>query len=312
MAMSCFNTRIVCSDAFLLMSFEAQALYFQLSMDCDKWGVFLSPLMTMRKMGLTNGAFDELLEKRFILPTGEGGYLIKHYLINNMVRKDRMKTCDFKDHLAHFIIKPNGAYSERPEDNDQPVVDELVANGWLTGNDGMPFGSRCGNHWYADGKPADNQVATSGIPADSQRFTMRHYNTNTNTNTNTNKYIGHAEDAWPVENPNSQSKAMENFEDFYSLYPYKRNRKAALKAWEALEPDGETYIAIMAGLSEALDSEEWNDNDGKYIPQPANWLSGRCWEDDYKPKYKPGCGPLNPSSPAYKPLSVRRAKKETQ
>ena len=42
-------------------------------------------------------------------------------------------------------------------------------------------------------------------------------------------------------------------------------------------------------MSDALNaqkqSDQWMRDDGRYIPHPATWLNGRCWEDDPGPMY---------------------------
>lgn len=82
---------------------------------------------------------------------------------------------------------------------------------------------------------------------------------------------------------NKPKKAeSEQFKLFYSAYPNKKKRPDAFKAWGQV--DGDTLAPeIMAGLDKALKSAEWAKEGGQYIPYPASWLRGRCWEDSYTP-----------------------------
>jgi len=79
------------------------------------------------------------------------------------------------------------------------------------------------------------------------------------------------------------------FDEFWKSYPKKQARKDALKAWKALvTPDLE---AILSGLEQAVGSESWQKEEGKYIPLPATWLRGARWEDEPPPAPPDPYGP---------------------
>lgn len=69
------------------------------------------------------------------------------------------------------------------------------------------------------------------------------------------------------------------FSAWWSRYPNKGNKPAALRAWRKLKPANGTIVAIMAGLDAAIHSEQWQREGGQFIPLPASWLNGRRWED---------------------------------
>lgn len=71
------------------------------------------------------------------------------------------------------------------------------------------------------------------------------------------------------------------FLSFYSAYPKKRNKPSALKVWAELSPSKDKAAEIMCGLQRAKTSAEWVRDNGRYIPQPANWLKAEGWQDDY-------------------------------
>jgi hypothetical protein len=95
--------------------------------------------------------------------------------------------------------------------------------------------------------------------------------TNTNTNTNTSKPIS----------------LSSGFDEFYLAYPRKQSKDDAVKAWKKLKPDESLITAILAGLSRAKQSEQWKDNNGKFIPYPASWLNKGGWKDEYTPSAEP-------------------------
>ena len=77
----------------------------------------------------------------------------------------------------------------------------------------------------------------------------------------------------------SKSKALEDsFNQFWLLYPRKRARIPALKAWKRIAPDYETLLKILSGVVRYQKSGEWADP--KFIPYPATFLNQGRWEDE--------------------------------
>lgn len=80
-------------------------------------------------------------------------------------------------------------------------------------------------------------------------------------------------------------EAPVSFEEFYSLYPKKKARADALKAWETLWKKGifrrkeDWEQRARPALIAQLASDDWCKENGAYVPLPATWLRGRRWED---------------------------------
>ncbi len=74
------------------------------------------------------------------------------------------------------------------------------------------------------------------------------------------------------------------FEAFYAVYPKKRSKGDAEKAWKALKPDSSLVSKIILAVIEWQASPEWQKDDGKYIPYPASWLRAKGWEDEMQSK----------------------------
>ena len=108
-----FNIDIVGSDAFLDMDHESQALYLQLSMRADDDGFIGNPKTVVRIAGVSNAAFEELLQKRFILQFKSGVVVVKHWKINNDIKKDRYAPTVYTDEFQMLSTKENKAYTER-------------------------------------------------------------------------------------------------------------------------------------------------------------------------------------------------------
>ena len=108
-----FSIDIVGSDAFLDMAHESQALYLQLSMRADDDGFIGNPKTVVRIAGVSNAAFEELLQKRFILQFPSGVVVVKHWKINNDIKKDRYSPTVYTDEFQMLSTKENKAYTER-------------------------------------------------------------------------------------------------------------------------------------------------------------------------------------------------------
>lgn len=106
-----FSPDIVASDAFLDMPISSQALYFHLGMYADDDG-FVNPKKIMRMLGAPDDDLKVLLTKRFVLPFESGVVVIKHWLIHNLIRKDRYKETRYLEEKKLIKVKENGAYTE--------------------------------------------------------------------------------------------------------------------------------------------------------------------------------------------------------
>ena len=80
------------------------------------------------------------------------------------------------------------------------------------------------------------------------------------------------------------------FSLFWGLYPKKKARAEALKAWCKINPQDGLLEQILTAVRLQSNSADWKKEKGKYIPLPASWLNGKRWEDemDIKPKGDPG------------------------
>lgn len=120
-----FSPDIVDSDAFLDMPQTSQLLYFHLAMRADDDG-FVSPKKIMRLVGAGEDDLKVLLTKRFVLAFQSGVIVIKHWLIHNLIRKDRYKETRYLEEKNQLIVKENGSYTE------------LATNGLPNGNQMAP------------------------------------------------------------------------------------------------------------------------------------------------------------------------------
>lgn len=106
-----FSTRIIDSDAFLEMPLSTQALYFHLSMRADDDGFLNNAKRIMDMIKANQNDYDLLLAKSFIIQFPDGICVIKHWRINNYIRKDRYHETVYTEEKELLTVKKNGAYS---------------------------------------------------------------------------------------------------------------------------------------------------------------------------------------------------------
>lgn len=88
----------------------------------------------------------------------------------------------------------------------------------------------------------------------------------------------------PVNEPKSMgTDSMEGFDQFWKLYPKKKSRKDAAKAWAKLKPNDELRQTVITALGSHCVSEDWAKDGGRYIPNAATWLNGERWHDELAP-----------------------------
>ena len=73
---------------------------------------------------------------------------------------------------------------------------------------------------------------------------------------------------------------VELFDEFWAQYPNKKAKGKAREVWMRMKINSVLYNSIMSGLDRAKDSDEWKQDNGKFIPHPATWLRGERWLDE--------------------------------
>ncbi len=85
-----------------------------------------------------------------------------------------------------------------------------------------------------------------------------------------------------VEKPVRAAKPKDehrHFAAFWTAYPRKTAKPAAITAFARIDPDDATFAAMLAALDRQRRSPDWCKDDGRFIPHPATWLNQRRWED---------------------------------
>ena len=70
------------------------------------------------------------------------------------------------------------------------------------------------------------------------------------------------------------------FLEFWSSYPRKEGKGAAIKAWRKIKSPKETLQLILIALEWQKQTEQWTKENGQYIPMPATYLNQQRWLDE--------------------------------
>lgn len=71
------------------------------------------------------------------------------------------------------------------------------------------------------------------------------------------------------------------FDEFWNIYPKKIGKGAALKKWEGLKRTGRLppLESLIGAIENQKTWEQWQKDEGQFIPNPATWLNQGRWDD---------------------------------
>lgn len=83
-----------------------------------------------------------------------------------------------------------------------------------------------------------------------------------------------------LNDPDCRAPWMKAFEEeFWPIYPKKVDKQGSMKAFKrAVQVDKHQVSAILEGLRAWLEDEQWNRDNGKFIPYPKTWINAHRWE----------------------------------
>ena len=74
--------------------------------------------------------------------------------------------------------------------------------------------------------------------------------------------------------------AEDLFLKFWGKYPKKAGRAAAYDAFKKLGVTDALLLEMLHALAIQSASQQWKEDNGRYIPHASTWLNGRRWEDE--------------------------------
>lgn len=81
----------------------------------------------------------------------------------------------------------------------------------------------------------------------------------------------------------------DGFDLFWSKYPRKIGKQAALKAWKRTASIRPSLDDLCAALECQKRSPQWQKDGGQYIPYPSTWLNAGRWEDEIQDEPEDDC-----------------------
>ena len=73
---------------------------------------------------------------------------------------------------------------------------------------------------------------------------------------------------------------LDGFDAFWAAYPRKTGKGEARKAWAKIKPNAELIQQILDAVKWQSQSDQWQKDNGQFIPHPATWLNQQRWEDE--------------------------------
>lgn len=118
---------VVCSDEYIDLSFEAQSLYIQLTVEADNFGFVGGVKRIMRSIGVTETAMEELTKARFVIPFDSGVLVVRHWLLGNgQFKGDRIYESKYPRELSKVFVDADFTYGIQTEDSgfqtDSPIT----------------------------------------------------------------------------------------------------------------------------------------------------------------------------------------------
>lgn len=108
-------------------------------------------------------------------------------------------------------------------------------------------------------------------------------NTNTNTDINTDINTDKSAGAKQTEKLITVNEKDKGFEQFWEIYPTKRKKHVAKIAWLNMRVHSqEQYALIGAAVERYKKTDQWQEKNGRYIPDPDTFLQDERWTDEIK------------------------------
>lgn len=114
------------SGAFCALPPRAQALYVHFQLYADDDGVVANEKLPMISCGANSKDLATLVETRFLLRAGSV-YIIKHWWLNNTLKRDRHKRTTWANEIKDVIfIRQDRVYSDHEGPDRMPFLDGLT------------------------------------------------------------------------------------------------------------------------------------------------------------------------------------------
>jgi uncharacterized protein YdaU (DUF1376 family) len=84
----------------------------------------------------------------------------------------------------------------------------------------------------------------------------------------------------PTPRKNRGVTYTDDFLTFWNTYPKKVGKDAAWRAWKARNGTRPALADLVTAISKQTQSDQWQKENGQFIPNPATWLNQGRWADE--------------------------------
>lgn len=239
-----FNLKIIDTDAFLDMPATTQVLYFHLSMRADDDGFIGNPKRIMRMVGASDDDMRILIAKQFVIPFESGVCVIKHWRIHNYIQKDRYNPTFHKYEKELLTIGDDQSYkliSQEKMDtkciHDVSKTDTQVSIGYSYSKDNNKY-------MCVDTHMPPSPSAPAECVSSSEKQKKR----------------------------KKQEDYTEDFEEFWTSYPRKVEKKTAYKAWNARIKNGTNPQEMIQAAKNYARYCQLNGTEERFIKHPSTFI----------------------------------------
>jgi len=254
------SKKITEHDNFTSLPATAQALYVHLVLNADDDGLCDKINIALNNSHAKKKDLDALVKLHYIIKFDSGVLAIKHWGMQNSIRKDRYTPTEYQEELATLTLKPNGAYSMPAR---QPNDNQTTTTGCQNGNQMATNGCQDGNQTTTKCQP----LVANPLPQDRLgKDRLGKDRVITGDYTHTRAREGEA----PEKDP-------DGFEAFWATYPRKSGdiKEAYMTYLDALADGANpgTLITAAQELAERNTAPE----DFRHIPSAEKWLRNTAW-----------------------------------
>ena len=258
----CLAEEIMMSDAFVSLSLDARSLYVALQYRTDDDGVVNSAKITARLIGVDESCISELCENKFLIDFPKQRVcVIKHWWVHNPKRTDRYKASKYAEIMSELTLGNDKIYHlKRPNGNQmatarQPNGNQMAAEVKLS-KDKLSKVL----------KTIEQKKVATSLPLVDAPHEIANDDTNDTTKNDTMK--------------NEHQNQPSLFEQFWNAYPRKIGKQKCLNYFKAHKVQKSLIDKMLKSIAEQKQSEQWQKDNGQYIPHPYTWLNQGRWDDE--------------------------------
>lgn len=236
-----FSLDIVDSDQFTDLPPMARLLYYELGSRADDDGFVGNPKKITKFAECTEDDIKILVDRGYIYTFDSGPIVIRHWLANNQLRKDRYHPTYFKNEREMIGVNPNNRTYYFFDDERLP--------------DGLPLVTIDEMRRKKNNEDEENE----------DEFILEQPKGDNISNNNS--------DVSPI--------IKNQFDYLWNKYPKKIGKKDALQYYNDAINEGESFENIRNGLNNYLEYIKESNVQEIFIKNGSNWFKDYSWNNEY-------------------------------